>query len=273
MSPRVDRPVEMSSIASVGAGLSADRALLGAGLATSTPTMVEVYGGLGLDFAWLDLEHSGPSPLDSTALEPFVRAAELAGIDLLVRLPTSEPSTVRKVLDAGVRTVLLSRVTGAEEVRRAVEASRFVHDGGPGERGVGSGRSSAWTGRLGPDYLDGEDGEVTVGAMIEHRSAIDSLDDILSVPDLGFAFLGHWDLAVSMGERDPGAPDVQSAIETYERACRSAGVPYGRNVGSDPEAVRNARNRGHRLLLVGDEIGAARTVFSSLLDDVDAGKG
>lgn len=228
--------------------------------------MVEVYGEVGLEFAWLDLEHSGPSPYDSTALESFVRAAELAGIDLLVRLPNADPSLVRKTLDAGVRTVLLPRVTGPEEVRRAVEASRFDLDGSPGERGIGSARSSDWGGRFGPDYTGEEDEAVTVGAMVEHRAAIDSIEEILSVPKLGFAFLGHWDLASSMGETDPGAADVQRAIETYEAACRSAGVPFGRNVGSDRAAVRDALDRGHRMLLVGDEIGAARSVFGSLLD-------
>jgi 2-dehydro-3-deoxyglucarate aldolase len=260
----------MSSTRSIRAGLAAGETLLGAGLGTSTPAMAGVYGDLGLDFAWLDLEHSGPSPYDSTALEPFVDAAELAGVDLLVRLPNADPSLVRKTLDAGVRTVLLPRVTGPEEVRRAVEASRFDYDGTPGERGIGSARSSRWGGRFGPDYADAEDAAVTVGAMVEHRAAIDSLEEILAVPGLGFAFLGHWDLAASMGERDPGVASVQRAIETYEEACRSAGVPFGRNVGSDATAVRSALDRGHRMLLVGDEIGAARSVFGSLLSAVAA---
>jgi len=43
---------------------------------TYSPNLVELYGDLGMDFVWIDLEHGGPSPRDGDALENLLRAAE-----------------------------------------------------------------------------------------------------------------------------------------------------------------------------------------------------
>ena len=126
---------------------------LGARTSTYSPAAVEVFGGLGLDFVWIDLEHGGPSADDAGAIEALVRAAESAGVEPLVRLPTGEGYLVRSVLDAGVRTVLVPRVETAAEVREAVAAARFTQDGAPGTRGSASGRASDWGAKPG-DYVE-----------------------------------------------------------------------------------------------------------------------
>lgn len=249
--------------------LDGDATLYGAGVTTFSPTMVEVYGDLGLDFVWVDLEHAGPSPSDSEALASLTRAADVANVDLVVRLPSGDPPLIRKVLDAGVRTIVLPRVETAAEVERATEAARFTYDGHPGERGVGIGRANVWGGEISETYPDREDASVAIGAMIEHRRAIECVDDILAVPGLDFAFLGHYDLAVSFGTADPDDPRVQERIATYRAACRNAGLPFGRNVSAPgPDVVADAEAAGYRLLLVGNDVDAARRTFSDLLESL-----
>lgn len=241
-------------------GLEADVPQLGPGAVTCSPTVVEAYGRLGLDFVWLDLEHSGISPTDSRSMEDLVRAASVGGTELVVRIPSSDPSTVRKVLDAGVRNVVIPRVETASEVERAVQASQFVHDDGPGERGVGIGRANYWGEEISADYRRREDRSVLVGVNIENHTAIENLDKILSVSGLGFVLLGHQDLSVSMGTM-PDDEAVQEAIETYGETADAAGVPYGRAVGMDPDAIKAAVEDGYRMLLIGDELGAIRHAF------------
>jgi 2-keto-3-deoxy-L-rhamnonate aldolase RhmA len=87
---------------------------------TYSPTLVEFYGDLGVDAVWLDLEHGGPSPLDGPTMEHLLLAAERTGTELLVRLPTTDPTLLRKALDLGVRSVFLPRVESAEAVEQAV---------------------------------------------------------------------------------------------------------------------------------------------------------
>lgn len=246
--------------------------VLGARTVTQSPTLVELYGNLGLDFAWLDLEHAGISPADGTALLRLVRAADAATVDLLVRLPSGDPPTVRKVLDAGVRTVLIPRVETATEARAAVEAARFSYDGGTGSRGVADGRPSDWGASM-DGYAAREDRRTCVGVMLETETAVENLESILDVPELGFAFVGPADLSVSMGhplERDH--PSVEAAITEIRNACLDAGVPVGR-IANDAAAVRNALDEGYRLVRLGDEVTATRRVLADRLAAVRTDSG
>ena len=237
----------------------------GARASTLSPAMVEVYGGLDLDFVWLDFEHTGASPLDSIPFEHLARAAEAAGVSLLVRLPSGDPAAVRKVLDTGVRSIVVPRVETAADVRRAVRAARFDHAGEPGDRGVAHGRSTGW----GTDIdLDREDDTVLVGAMIETAAAVDNLEDILSVPGLGFCYLGPGDLSVSLGQ--PMAldhPTVEEAVQTTLTGCSEADVPLGRSV-TTTAAAREAIEAGYGLVRLGDEVAAVEADVGSRLEAV-----
>jgi 2-dehydro-3-deoxyglucarate aldolase len=242
-------------------------AVFGVSVGTFSPTVIEILGEIGLDYAWLDFEHGGPSPYDSTVFEDLTRAADAADIELLVRIPSADPELVRKLLDAGVRNLLVPRVETAAEVRRAVEAAHFAYDGGTGERGIGIGRTSRWGGDF-ERYVEREDEEVLVGVMIENERAVDNIDDILSVPELGFAFVGPADLSVSLGHpMEKDHPDVCAAIERIREACLDAGVPIG-CIRNDPETARDAVDDGYQVLRVGSDIGAVRDTLGSRLDEI-----
>ncbi|WP_254273205.1 HpcH/HpaI aldolase family protein [Haloarcula marina] len=231
---------------------------------TYSPTIVEFCGDLGLDFVWLDLEHGGPDPWDAGELEALLRAGERTGIDLLVRLPDTDPTLVRKALDCGVRTVFLPRVETADEVRAAVEAARFRYDGGPGKRGLGAPRARRWG--LADDYVETEDRETLVGTTIETAAAVENLDEILAVPELGFVFVGPLDLSVSLGH--PGEldhPDVREAVETVRSAAVEAGVPVG-GLGFGMDDVNQKVDDGYQLLHLGSTTGALQQSVEGWLD-------
>lgn len=222
--------------------------------------MIEAYGTLGLEFVWIDLEHGGPSVDDATAVAAIVRAAEAGGIEPLIRVPSGEGHVIRKVLDAGVRTVLVPRVETAEEVRDAVEAARFSYDGGAGERGSASGRAANWGEKPG-DYVEREDATTTVGVMIENREAVENIDAICSVPELGFAFVGPGDLSVSLGyPLETGHPEVQATIETVRETCLAADVPIGR-IANGVEAAEEAIEAGYSIVRIGGDVASARQVI------------
>lgn len=171
---------------------------------------------------------------------------------------------MRKALDAGVRNVFISRVDTADEVRRAVRAARFQYDDEPGERGLASPRARRWG--LADDYTETEDEEVLVGVTIESETAIDNLDEILSVPELGFVFIGLLDLSVAVSH--PGKldhPDVQEAVETVDTASLDAGIPVG-GLGFGMDDVNEKANDGYQILNLGSTTGALKGVVSSWFD-------
>ncbi|WP_135820162.1 HpcH/HpaI aldolase family protein [Halostella litorea] len=228
---------------------------------TYSPKLVELYGELGLDFVWIDLEHGGPGPRDGDRLEDLLRAADAGGTELLVRLPEPDPTLVRKALDAGVRTLFLSRIETSEEARRAVRAARFEYDGDPGERGFANPRASRWG--TAEDYAATEDEEVVVGVTIENPTAVENIEEILAVPDLGFVFAGPLDLAVSLGH--PGEPThsaVEDAVETVREAAVDAGVPLG-GLGFGMDDVNEKAADGYRMLNLGSTTAALQATASS----------
>ncbi|MFC4553434.1 MULTISPECIES: HpcH/HpaI aldolase family protein [Halorussus] len=235
---------------------------------TYSPTLVEFYAELGLDFVWLDLEHAGPSPWDGERLDDLLRAADGTETELLVRLPEADPALVRKALDAGVRNAFVSRVETAEDARRAVRASRFRYDGGPGDRGFANPRASRWG--QADDYVATEDEETLVGATIESQTAVENLDEILDVPELGFVFVGPLDLAVSLGH--PGEPthsDVQDAVEEIREASLDADVPVG-GLGFGMDDVNEKVEAGYQILNLGSTTGAVAQTVESWFDGYQA---
>ena len=249
--------------------LESGETVFGAAAATYSPTVVEILGDVGLDYVWVDLEHGGPSPYDSTALAELTRAAEAGDIELLVRLPEPEPALVRKVLDAGVRTILLPRIETADQLRPAVEAAYFAYDGDVGDRGVGVGRSGTWAGYV-DNFVGGEDREVLVGTMIENQRAVDNIEDILSIPRLGFAFVGPADLSMSLSGGDPlekNTEAVSAAIDRTLDACLDAGVPVGR-IRNDAADARAAIDAGYRIVRIGGDTASIREVLGARLDEL-----
>ncbi|EMA65553.1 HpcH/HpaI aldolase family protein [Halorubrum kocurii] len=232
-----------------------------------SPTLVELYGELGVDFVWLDFEHGGPDPWDATQLENLLRAAERTGVELLVRLPDTDPTLVRKALDLGARNVFLPRVDTAEEVRDAVRSARFRYDGGPGDRGLASPRAARWG--LADDYVAAEDRETLVGVTVETAASVENIDDILAVPELGFVFIGPFDLSVSLGR--PGEidhPEVREAVEAVRSKAVEADVPVG-GLGFGMDDVNEKAENGYQILNLGSTTGAIEGAVTGWLDAAD----
>jgi 2-dehydro-3-deoxyglucarate aldolase len=238
---------------------------------TYSPTLVEFYGDLGVDFVWLDFEHGGPDPWDAATVENLLRAADGTGTELLVRLPDTSPTLVRKALDLGVKNVFLPRVKSAAEVREAVKSGRFRYDGEAGDRGLAAPRARRWG--LGENYVEASDEETLIGTTIETKEAVENIDAILDVPELGFVFIGPFDLSVSLGY--PGEidhPEVEEAVETVRSAAVEADVTVG-GLGFGMDDVNEKAENGYQILHVGSTTGAIESVVRGWVEDFEGQRG
>ena len=112
--------------------------VLGAFVASCSPTNVEILGMNGLDFVILDMEHS---PLGLETMVDMIRAAEAYGMVAIPRVYTIETKLMRRVLDIGAHGLLVPMVNTMDDARYVLDAVKFPP---LGQRGMNAGRGPRW---------------------------------------------------------------------------------------------------------------------------------
>ena len=79
------------------------------------PEICSIYGQLGYDYIWLDMEHTYLSYKD---VLHSLNAAKLNGTPVLVRVPQDDLTPLKKVLEMGPEGVIFPMVNSAEEADR-----------------------------------------------------------------------------------------------------------------------------------------------------------
>jgi 4-hydroxy-2-oxoheptanedioate aldolase len=201
----------------------------------ASPNLAELLARCGFDWVLVDTEHS---PNELPMVVDHLRAVAGAGVSPLVRPAWSDMILVKRLLDAGVQTLLFPYVQNAEEAKRAVAYTRFPPDG---VRGV-SGSSRAASYGLMPNYLKGTTSEICVLVQIETLGALDRLEEIAAVDGVDAVFIGPADLAASLGHLgNPQHPDVQKAIDKAFARLRALGKPSGYLTTNMEEAARRLK--------------------------------
>jgi len=228
--------------------------VIGAETALFHPGIPLVYADAGLDFVWIDLEHT---LTDLERVAATIQHARLGGVTPLVRVPELRPGLVRALLDNGAQGIILPFVEDATAVRDLVSWCRFHPRG---RRGVGSPLlANDFRGLALAEHVGGTDAEVLVAVQIESLAGVDQVDEIVAVEGLDVVIVGLADLSLSCGV--PGEVDHPRVVEAAERVLKAAG---GRGVAggvagfyapnsSDPAPLIAWTGRGARFLqLFGD---------------------
>jgi 4-hydroxy-2-oxoheptanedioate aldolase len=243
--------------------LAERRTLIGMGITTPLPAVVELAGGAGFDYVFIDLEHT---PLSLRELEHLIRAAELYRLASIVRVPENGESITRRVLELGAEAVKIPHVTDADAARTAVRHARFPPEGARGTAGFvrSAGYRASW-----PEWLADANEATCVDVMIEDVGALERLDEILSVPGIDIASFGQYDFSVSLGA--PGAvddPRVGAALDAVVAAAERHGQAVFTIVlpATSVEAAVALAERGVRLLTFGNEITQLHATFTTVAD-------
>lgn len=179
----------------------------------------------------------------------------------------------RQILARGVHGVLLCQAESAEAVAAFVAACRYpinrigVGMGlGEGGRGVGSENTAGAVWGIGrDDYLRkaepwplNPEGELLLGVKIESAAAIPHIEEILSVPGLGFAEMGPGDLSLSLGYWKvprPFPPEMESVRQRVRAACLKHGIAFLES--ATPQNIIEVIDEGARVI-AGDNVETAR---------------
>jgi 4-hydroxy-2-oxoheptanedioate aldolase len=192
--------------------LAAGRCIKGVMLAANSPAIVELLGTIGFDYVLIDLQHT---PATWETAQDLVRAAKAAGIASVVRVPTLAESDILKALDIGSEGLVLPFVKTADDVRHAVQSSRYVPQG---NRSICSQTRAACYGAYEGSYasvLEKLNDEVFLFGVVEDMDGIARLPEILSVaPGLDAIAIGRGDLAAGLGRAGQQThPEVLGAVQ------------------------------------------------------------
>ncbi len=192
-----------------GPGSGKARPLLGLIVKMPAAATVELAGHSGFDFVMVDMEHG---PCGMTELEHHVRAADSAGIRVLVRVSDEQSPDILRALDAGAHGIVVPHVTSAEGAARAAALTRYPPDG---RRSLALSTRAARHGtRAAEEHLEAASREIALIVQIEDAEALACVPEILDADGVTGVFIGPADLSASLGW--PGQldhPDVVAAID------------------------------------------------------------
>jgi 4-hydroxy-2-oxoheptanedioate aldolase len=207
----------------------------------------EAIAGSGFDWILLDCEHA---PNEIAGLISHLQAMAKGTAEPIVRVAWNDFVLIKRILDLGVRTLLVPYVQSADEARRAVAATRYPPEG---IRGVATGTRAARYGRD-TDYLRTSNTEMCVLVQIETRDALNQIEAITAVEGVDGIFIGPSDLSASLGYRGNARhPEVQSAIaDACARIC-AAGKAAGFLTSDTADAAQKLK-MGFTFVAVGTDL-------------------
>jgi 2-keto-3-deoxy-L-rhamnonate aldolase RhmA len=174
------------------------------------------------------------------------RAVEAAGGEVVMRVPDGSETTLKRVLDRGIRSLIVPQVNTPEYARAIAEFCTYPSRG---RRGYAAPilRASRYGARA--DYAANAHDELLLMVQIEHHEAVDNLAAIAAVPGIDVLFVGPNDLAASIGKMERMLePEPQGLLKRIEDGAAAAGKPLGTIVGAGRDFADLAR-LGYRFII------------------------
>ena len=203
--------------------LRAGEPALGFWLSTNSLVVTELAAAGGWDWLLLDMEHT---LLDVENVERHVLAARHDGeVELVVRIPSIDPVLVKRLLDAGVRSIMFPFVQTIDEARLAVASTRYPPHG---IRGFAGGTRANHYGRGLGEYLETYADDICIIVQIESPQAVANIAAYGQIDGIDAMLIGANDLAANMGHLgDTRHPDVVAAVDSAGSAIMATGKAAG----------------------------------------------
>jgi 2-keto-3-deoxy-L-rhamnonate aldolase RhmA len=203
----------------------------------------------GLEFVLFDMEHGR---CDIGLLAEMIASCRGSSIVPLARVPDVNFAPLSRVLDLGARGVMVPRVETREQAEEIVRQLRYAPEG---KRGVALGIAHDLYRAGTAEVFAKTNDEIVVILLLETAKAFENLEEIVSVPGVDVAWMGHYDLTVSMGiPAQFDHPRFLAAMDALVTTCRKHGVAPG-FLPPTAEAATHWIDKGFRMISLGSDIG------------------
>lgn len=230
------------------------------------PAIVDFLPEGALDFVIVSAEHNA---LDLAEFQAVRHALAAKGIVCLARIHSREPDDVSKACDA-FDGVVVPYVEDVAHARRLAAAAVYRPLKGQALEQVLAG--GAWPSEKTKRYVIEEKCRDTIFVpMIESVRAVESLEQICSIPGVNAVFVGPNDLTVNMGiPNEYNHPDLiamlKRIIDTAERQHVAAGCWFGKQ-----EQMMRTIRQGARFNVFSNDSGLLKDALQGAFEQLRKG--
>jgi len=245
----------------------------------SGPSWVSTIARAGFDFVRPDMMFSS---IDWRELDHINKSALAAGITTWVRVPANPwlggtgqlqvTVDVQRAFSLGIPIVGAS-IASAEQVRACLEVAKDWHRSGAGEYPTSSESFAAMNAK--------EANAAIFAPHIEAGSAIDEIDEIMSIEGLRIVMVAMTDLSKALGYAfEYDHPEVWKTLDRIVEKARARGVTVAANMGyayrtaAEMQArVTKMYEHGVRVCLMQGADSMLENLAGAMLKDLRAGLG
>ena len=155
--------------------------------------LTEIYGELGYDFVWIDMEHTALMPQQ---VYHHILAAKSTGTAAFVRVPADDLTNTKKVLEMDIDGIIFPMVRDAEHAKSLLDNTLYPPFG---TRGCGPKGAVRYGLESESEFYVTGHKRICRFVQIELESAAMDAEAIAKLPYLDGCILGMHDLSGSIG--------------------------------------------------------------------------
>lgn len=210
----------------LSAALRGGKRVYGTCVTSTTLRWPAMIAGTGVDFAFIDTEHTS---IGREHLSAMCTAFRQANVSTIVRIPEANPHLATMVLDGGADGILAPYMETVEQVKALRGATKLRPIKGQRLENVLDGKET-FEPEL-ADYIAKRNASNLLVINIESVPALEALDDILAVPEIDAVFVGPHDLSCSLAVPEQYThPKFKAAMTTIIQKCRARNVGIGAHI-------------------------------------------
>ena len=211
----------MKTINQIRDSLKASKPSIGTWMQIPSSDIAEIFSA-SQAYEWIviDMEHGSFSREN---LSSIIRAISLNSVLPFVRLQSNSPLSVKNIVDLGFQGFIVPMIEDSKQLDQIYKSVTYPPEG---NRGVGFSRSNQY-GINFKKEVEGQNRPFLV-AMIETKSALSNLEDILKYKNLDAILIGPYDLSASLGICGNFKSEIfQNAFNKIKKHCEVYEIPFG----------------------------------------------
>ena len=223
--------------------------IFGSWVSFAHPSITEIFASHNFDFLAIDMEHG---TINLEQAQRIIAASQYYKVACLPRPVSHSNDWIKPLLESGADGLIAPMVNSSEELQQLLNDVKYPP---LGKRSFGINRAQGY-GKDFDDYVSNWNKTSIFIAQIESKSAVDSIEKIVSNPDLDGIMIGPYDLSGSLGV--PGQkfhPLVKEAESKVIKACKERGISCGTQLSDfNNDSVQAALDMGYTFIIASSDL-------------------